>query len=197
MYSSLGIIALATSLLASTPDGLTWHTDYGKALSACQAAKKPMAVVVGMGIGGFNKLVKEGKLSEEAMKLLEQDYICCYIDASTPEGEKLASDLALSQSVGVVLSDRTGSLQAFYHKGDLASNDLVRFLKRCAEPNRNVNTTETLKSQQTSMYFDPATGAARGYYPTAYGSGGFTNAPYGYYGAPMFSGGSCPTCRRY
>jgi hypothetical protein len=105
--------------------------------------------------------------------------------------------------VGVVLSDRTGSLQAFYHKGDMASADLIRFLKRCAEPNRNVRTTETINSSmQTSMYLDPAQGgnpSSVGYYAPAYGSMGFTNSPYGYYGgAPMFTGGgSCPTCRRY
>jgi hypothetical protein len=203
MYSSFGIIALAaTSLLAPTPD-LTWHTSYAHAVKECQATKKPMAVVVGTGIGGYNKVVKEGKLSDEAMNLLQDNYICCYIDASTPEGQKLANDLALTNTVGVVLSDRTGSLQAFYHKGDLATNDLVRFLKRCADPNRSVTTTETLTSQRTSMYVDPATSPTgyntpMGYNAPMYGSSfGYTSAPYGHYGAPMFTGGSCPNCRRY
>ena len=64
MFSSIGIIALATGLLVPslpTSDGLNWHTNYAQALKACQTEKKPMAVVVGTGIGGYNKLVKEGK----------------------------------------------------------------------------------------------------------------------------------------
>jgi hypothetical protein len=90
MYSSIGMLALAATLLAPslpTSDGLVWHTDYAKAKQACQTSSKPMAVVVGMGVGGYNKLVKEGTLSEEAKSLLEKDYIFATSTPVHPKGK--------------------------------------------------------------------------------------------------------------
>jgi hypothetical protein len=186
-------IALVTALLpnVAADEGINWHSDYQKARGACMTAKKPMAVVVGAGLGGWHKLAKEGKMGEETMKLLREHYVCLFIDSETPEGKKLAADFALS-SGGIVLSDKTCDIQAFYHNGTLAEIDLVACLKKCADPNRTVRTTETLSTPRYSMY-----PGSNGSSPTSYyGAQNGYNAPqfsnYGY--APSYS--SCPNCRR-
>ena len=45
--------------------------------------------------------------------------------------------------MGIAISDVTGDKLAFYHEGDLANADLVRYLERYSDPNRVVEFTES------------------------------------------------------
>jgi hypothetical protein len=196
MLSSIVVVALVSNLLPGVvaDEEIHWHTNYQQARAACVSGKKPMAVVAGMGLGGYKKLVREGKLGEESTKQLRDNYICCYIDIETPEGKSLAAEFHLNNG-GIVLSDKTGDLQAFYHQGTMADGDLVACLRKCADPNRTVQMTETLGSPRTSMYPPMDGSSPTGYYGTQPGRYAPQFSPYGY--APSYgSGGSCPNCRR-
>jgi len=181
MYTSLVLVALSGSLIVSSPsESLAWQTDYSQAKKMGQSEKKPLAVFVGSGANGYDKVSREGQLSPEVQKSLE-NYVYIYLDSSTPAGQKLAADFGITQSTGLVLSDRSGELQAFSHDGDLGSADMQRWVAQYADPNVVVNTTMTNNNARLSMY--PSNGAAASY---IYGAGT------GYVGGSIIYGGGCP-----
>jgi hypothetical protein len=200
MYTSVAFALLAASVAASSaqvPGGnatgsdLPWQKDYAQARSIAQTEKKPVAVFFGSGPGGYGKVSEEGQLSGALQKLLADNYTCLYVDVSTPNGKKLAQDFAITRGVGLVLSDRTGELQAFYHDGDLSDADLTRWLKRCADPNISVNATMTNTSSQVSFYPPDANGASGASAAYGYAVGGYAYgyAPYAYQSGGMYYGG--------
>src|SRR5262245_56406145 len=135
MYTSLLFVAFSGMLVASSQQGVAWQSDYQLARKAGEAQQKPLAVFIGSGAGGYEKVCRDGKLGAEAQKALEDGYVCVYVDASTPAGQKLAADFAVTRGLGLVLSDRPGNSQAFFHDGDLSETDLTRWLKHFADPN--------------------------------------------------------------
>jgi hypothetical protein len=143
MFTS-ALLALA-GFFASAPasDSPSWLTDYPEARALGRSQQKPLAVFVGQGPRGWDEVSRDGKLGKEIRKLLALHYICVYVDANTKEGRRLAAQLELDRGLGLVLSDRTGSLQAFRHEGDLDADPLAGYLKRFADPDLVVRRTET------------------------------------------------------
>jgi hypothetical protein len=183
MYASIAFIALTGSVVVATPEALTWHTNYDHARQVALSESKPLAVFFGSGQGGYAQVSRDGQLAEAVQKTLGDSYVCMYVDTNTAAGKKLASAFAMSSTTGLVLSDRTGKVQAFYHEGDLSTTDLSRWLTRFADPNIEVRTTVVNDSSQTSMY-PPNFGGPAGYV----GGGMMGYAPYG---QPWYGGGGC------
>jgi hypothetical protein len=189
MYTSIVLVALTGSVVASTPvDDLTWHKNYDQARQMGQTDKKPLAVIFGSGQGGCDKVCREGQLSPEVQKTLGESYVCVYVDVNTSAGKKLASAFAITRETGMVLSDRSGNLQAFYHDGDISNADLQKWVTRFADPNVTVRSTMTNDSAQVSMY--PPSGGLNG----TGALGGYSSGAYGSYGgySPVYGGGGCP-----
>jgi hypothetical protein len=181
MYTSLVLIALSGPVATSSPEEtLAWHTSYVQALQVGQTDKKPLAVFFGSGQGGYAQVCRDGQFSSEVRKALGDSYVCCYVDMESEAGKKLAADFAINRASGLVISDRTGNLQAFYHDGNLSTSDLNRWLTRLAEPDVQVRTTLTNDSAQVSMY-------PSNYSTPAYSGGAGGYQPY--YPAPFFGGG--------
>jgi hypothetical protein len=178
MYTSILLFALSAAPAAdlSTP---TWSTDYYAANNQSAKAMKPMAVVLGSGEAGYEKLARDGKLTDEAKGLLATKYVCVYVDTETQEGKRLAKAFNMPNGQGLVISDRTGDVQAFRHEGELGNADLVRNLERFADVERPVVRTETTATQRSSFY-EPATAAPAYARPAFY---------------PSFSPGYFPSCR--
>jgi hypothetical protein len=174
MHTSLIALAL-TGLLAqpvASPEP-KWLTDYGLALKEGKAAQKPLAVVIGSGEAGWNRLSKEGKLTDEVRDLLA-GYVCLYVDAGTETGKKLAASFDAPEGVGLVISSRSGDQQAFQHAGTLPNKDLERYLKKYADPNHVVRRTETVATQEARTSFYPPTQTnPPGYTPFFPSFGGF------------------------
>jgi len=188
MYTSVVLVALSGSVVASyAAQDLAWQTDYAQARKMGETQRKPLAVFIGTGAAGYDKVCRDGKLSPEVQKLLADNYICVYVDAGTPEGEKLAKALAITQSKGLIISDRSGQLQAFYHQGDLTETSMTQWLRRFADPNVVVRTTIVNDDSRVSMYYSPTSASGYMGYAPGYGMG---YAPdYGY--GPMWGGGGC------
>jgi len=185
MCTSIVLVALTGSLVASSGyDSLTWQKDYAEARKMGQTEKKPLAVFIGNGVGGQEKVCKDGKLSPEVEKMLADSYICVYVDASTPEGQNLASAFAITKGMGLVLSDRTGEMQAFSHEGDLSATDMNRWVKQFADPGVTVRTTMSNTSSQMSMY--PPNGSMGTY------AGNVIYGSQGYFSGGVIYGGGCP-----
>jgi hypothetical protein len=52
--------------------------------------------------------------------------------------------------MGLVISDRSGKIQAYHHDGGLAASDLAAKLERFADPDLEVQSTES--NVRTSYY---------------------------------------------
>jgi hypothetical protein len=175
---------------ADVAEGPSWLSDYGKAVKLQEREQKPMAVFLCP--GKADKLCRDGSLNGEARKALADGYVCCHIDTATEEGKSLAREFGLSGSQGLVISDRTGQLQALRHEGDVSSAELGRYLQRYSNPDVAVRTTETNGGSRISYYGPDAGGGLD--VRTSYYSGGpaYAPAPYPYFGG--MGGGYCPTC---
>src|SRR5262249_11839992 len=79
-------------------------------------------------------------------------YIPVFVNTDTDAGKRLARAFEMSSGKGIVISDRTGALQAFWHEGDLSNQNLARYLQRYSDPNLAVRTTEMNPSQPVSYY---------------------------------------------
>lgn len=149
MYTSVVLLALTgcapQTAPAATPE---WYRDYRQAWRLGQSEKKPLAVFVGNGPGGWDNVSKEGKLGEEVNLLLRTYYVCVYIDSSDPTGRRLSESFEMADRQGLVLSDQKGDRQAFRHAGDLNNRDLEFYLRKYTDPNRVVLTTETVAREE-------------------------------------------------
>jgi hypothetical protein len=105
---------------------------------------------------------RDGRLGEEAKRVLSAEYICVYIDTTAAAGKRLAAAFEISEGPGIVISDATGDLQAFRHAGELGGDDLVRYLRRYAAPGRVVRSTEGTREGGAILpaHYGPQTGAA-------------------------------------
>ena len=153
------IVWLALMGLAAPAEGKspTWLNDYSQARKLGAAQKKPLAVFLSPGKIGWGKLATVGDRGEEVRRLLADHYICVAIDTSTEEGRRLASAFEMAGGKGIIISDRSGDLQAFRHEGDLSNGELSRSLTRHSTSTRPVETTETLTTARTSNYYAPST----------------------------------------
>src|SRR5262249_35694634 len=151
MYTSVALLALS-GLFASTAEKPSWLADYGLARALGRATQKPLAVFVGTGQEGWEKLSQDGKLGKEVNQLLAANYVCVYLDTTQATARRLAASFEVSHSVGVIISDRGGDWQAFHHDGNLAGEALARSLRRYADPEHVVQYTESNPVQRTSFY---------------------------------------------
>ena len=156
MHTSVGFLAFASFLSSVSWDAvlpeIPWQTSYQEARSHGQKAKKPLAVIVGAGKSGYQQLIQEGSLSSDIRKILANEFISVYLDTEKAENIRLIADLGITLGKGIVLSDREGKTQAFFHEGTISEKDITRQLARFADPSLVVNTTTTLSSGRVSYY---------------------------------------------
>src|SRR5262249_39112171 len=70
---------------------------------------------------------------------------------STEAGKRTASDFEMPGGKGIIISDRTGGVQAFRHEGDLTNADLHAYLQRYTG-DRAITRTETADSIRDSSF---------------------------------------------
>jgi len=144
MTPSFALLTMAGFLAtANIPVNPYWESDYSEARKHAEAARKPLAVVVGAGENGWQTLTNEGSMPADVRKTLCQNYICIYINNETDQGRKSALALGIQHS-GIVISDRSTELKAFQHSGKLSQVELNRRLTRYADPQHVVTATETV-----------------------------------------------------
>ena len=177
MFTSLITLVLTVQTTALGAD-IKWTQDYAQAQQQCVAENKPIAVIVGSGNQGFAQLVRDGGLSKEASDLLSSNYVCVYVDAASPKGKQLAEAFELNGSTGVILSDRSGVYQKFWHEGALSNQELISNLTRCA-----LNSTASSYGPTSQPVYQQSGSSV--YQPT-YQSGSSV-----YQAAPSY----CPNCQ--
>src|SRR5438046_6003696 len=118
MYSSIALLAMTACSLANIPVTPSWERDYSTARQIGEKTQKPLVVFFGSGSVTWRQLTREGKPDADIIKLLSEQYVRVYVNGETAEGRKLAQAFGLTGSRGLVISDRTGDLQAFRYDGD-------------------------------------------------------------------------------
>ncbi len=147
MYTSVVLLALSAGLAPTAeliPVAPTWRNDYGLALKEGKENKRPLVIVAAAGPEGWDKVSREGGLDKEAKYLLHSRYVCVYLDTSKEYGRRLAEQLDLGSGRGIVIGDSGGTKQAFWHPGTLPNEDLGRYLRKYADPDRVIVRTETV-----------------------------------------------------
>jgi hypothetical protein len=152
MYASVTILALSGFFVGAVPVSPAWQADYDLARKLGRESHKPLAVFIASGKSGWNNLSKEGKLGKETSFVLAAEYVCVYLDTNQKAAKRLATAFEVPDGAGLILSDRTGAVQAFRHEGELADQELLRQLKRYADPERIVRTTEGNSIERLSYY---------------------------------------------
>ena len=157
------------------PGQPAWTSDYRQALSAASEARKPIAVFITK--GSQTQLTKGEGLSADAAKLIKDGYVALHVDTNTEAGRKLAKSFDLDE--GLIISDKTGGLQALRHAGTVTPTELNGYLAKYAgtEP---VTTTDirTTGMAAQPVYQPQYVPAYRQYAPPVYGTRS-----------------SCPNCR--
>jgi hypothetical protein len=161
MFTTTTVIALAGFFVSATLESPTWHADYGSAQQVGREGHKPLAVFIASGKTGWNRVSQNKQLGKEVQQLLARNYVCIYVNTSGNGGKQLAAEFDIRQGLGLILSDSTGNLQAFRHEGDLPNEKLLHYLKRFADPERVVRTTESNPGE-------PAAYESSAIYPPAY-----------------------------
>ena len=142
---------LASGSLAVPP---AWQPDYKTALVQSSEQHKPVVVFIAQGAGGYGNLITDGGLTPELAQLLKQRYVCLYVNTATDDGKATAATFGLDR--GLVVSDKTGQLQAFRHQGEIARTDLAKQLKSISEQEQVVKTElsggATLPSAPAPVY---------------------------------------------
>ncbi len=156
MHTSVGFLAFASFLSAFSWDAvlpeIPWQSSYQEARSLGQKVKKPLAVIVGTGKTGYQQLIQDGSLTSDIRKILANEYIPVYLDTEKAEDKRLIETLGITLGKGIVLSDREGKTQAFFHEGTISEKDITRQLWQFADPSLVVQTTTTLSTNRVSYY---------------------------------------------
>ena len=145
MYTAMAMVALTAGMTSGklTPNPV-WLEDYGAAQTRVTEAHKPMIVFVANGKAGWETVLRDGTLSPIATKLLAENFVCVYANTNTSAGRNLADVLQVGNK-GLVISDKSGSTQAYSLAGDLTGNELVRALETYADADpKDVKKTETI-----------------------------------------------------
>ena len=116
-------------LTAASP---AWDRDYGAALRRAEAARKPVAVFIASGKNGPSAVCEEGALCPEVRRLLDDHYVCVYIDASEPAHQRLVQSFDAGQEPLIVLSTHDQAYEAYRHSGAVSNASLARALQHHA-----------------------------------------------------------------
>jgi hypothetical protein len=212
MYTSIVLTALAGLMVSRAPlTEVAWSSDYSAARQSVTAEGKPLAVFFGSGENGYEQVCRDGTLSKASQDVLSNNYVCLYVDLESTAGRRLAKSFSITQSTGLVLSDSTGTKQAFRHNGAVSGKDLTVVLNKYSDPNLAVRSTTTTvaaakRAPNAQGRRAGGVGARRSNYAPSYGypigfgggcaggncgGGGCAGGGVASYGYPIGFGGGC------
>jgi hypothetical protein len=154
MYTSMIGLAVSAFLGTATP---VWQTDYREAKAQAARDQKPMVVVLCTctGEAAWNGITTEGSLGNETLKILRESYVCVYVDTDSDKGRRLAVDFDLKSGPSLIISDKTGEVQAYRQDGTLSAGKLTEVLRLYANPDRVVSQTDSNRVVAPASYFTP------------------------------------------
>ena len=133
MYTSMIGLALS-AVLGAAPATLVpaWQHDYRLARELGEREHKPLVVVIGSGSTDWAKLAKAAEQDETINPTLRNNYVCLFVDTDTPAGRQTAQSFEMN-GPGLVISDRSGAVQAYRRAGKVPANELAQTLTSHAD----------------------------------------------------------------
>jgi hypothetical protein len=129
MNSSIIGVALVAALFPAHNASLapSWLHDYREARDVVSREHKPLVVVIGSGKTDWANLAKPAEQDETINQTLRSKYVCLFVDTDTNDGQKLAKSFEMS-GPGVVISTRTGEVEAYRKAGEVPATELAKEL---------------------------------------------------------------------
>ena len=129
MYTSIMGVALVAAL--STAHNATlapaWQHDYRMARALGSRENKPLVVIIGSGKTDWANLAKPAEQDGSINQTLRSSYVCLFVDTDTTEGQRLAQSFDMP-GPGVVISTRSGEVEAYRKAGELPAGELAKEL---------------------------------------------------------------------
>jgi len=188
MFSTTFAAVVLSAALAEAPSVPAWESSYARASETAVAQRKPLAVFIGRGEGGYSRVVG-GNMPTEAGRLLAANYVALYVNTDTADGKRLATAFGVEE--GLVISSRCGNVQALKHGGAVPAVDLTGYLTRYAAADVAVTATERAGTAVVAPVV--VSGCANGRCGTVVTGGYYTPATTG--GFSSCPNGRCPNVR--
>jgi hypothetical protein len=119
---NLVLVSLLATLAAPGQD---WMTDYGQALEAARAARKPLLIV----LDNSTPAEENAKpVAHRGVTPLLASYVLCRIDVSTPYGEKVAAAFHAQSFPQTAVIDNRGSVILARRQGTMTEADWTALL---------------------------------------------------------------------
>jgi len=109
------------ALLAATASANEWMSDYGAALNAAKAERKPLVVVIENPGDRAVRFDETSFSPQQPSSPLLAKYKLCRIDASSAYGQAVAKAFRASSLPLTSIIDKTGSVQIFVKQGALSA----------------------------------------------------------------------------
>src|SRR4051812_24146260 len=129
MNTSIMGVALVAALSTAHNASLapSWQHDYRMARDLGSRENKPLVVVIGSGKTDWANLAKPAEQDGSINQTLRSSYVCLFVDTDTTEGQQLAHTFDMS-GPGVVISTRSGNLEAYRKAGEVPAGELAKEL---------------------------------------------------------------------
>lgn len=126
MYTSIMGVALAAAFASANTLAPAWLQDYRQARELGEKEHKPLVVVIGSGKTPWANLSKVAEQDGTINQTLRTSYVCLFVDVDNAEGQKLAKFFGMNQ--GLVISDKSGEVQAYRQAGELTAAQVAQAL---------------------------------------------------------------------
>ena len=183
MFTTLAVVALSGLTAGKVAPGPVWLDDYRVAQTRVSEAGKPMVVFVGTGKAGWEGVITGG-LDPAVSKVLSEKFVCLYVDTTSAGGRGLARALQVGER-GLVISDKSGSTQAYSANGTVSAVEAQRALLAYADP-ATVTRTEIVQAAPAAVPAPPPPPMGG----MVIGSPGYVGGP-GYMGGPGYGSSGC------
>src|SRR5262245_9694308 len=132
MYTSMIGVALSAVLGGPAALAPAWQHDYALARELGEREHKPLVVVIGSGSSPWAKLSQVTEQDGTINPTLRTNYVCLFVDTDTTDGRKLAQSFEMD-GPGLVISDRSGTVQAYRRTGEVPATELAQTLSSHAD----------------------------------------------------------------
>lgn len=126
MYTAIMGVALAATFASADTITPAWQNDYRQARELGEREHKPVVVVIGSGKTPWANLSKVAEQDGTINQTLKANYVCLFVDVDNAEGQKLAKFFGMNQ--GLVISDKTGEVQAYRQAGEQTAAQVAQAL---------------------------------------------------------------------
>jgi hypothetical protein len=113
--------------------GLTWFSDYGAALAATKAARKPLLVVLDDPSDRRLRVEQVSRRDDRGAGDLLAKYTLCHVDVSTAYGREVARRFRARELPSTAIIDREGRTVIFSKAGHFSDESWRATLSSCRD----------------------------------------------------------------